>query len=308
MPARLLRLLTLLQSRPRWSSDELCARLEITDRTLRRDIDRLRGLDYPIESITGRSGGYRLAAGRNLPPLMLDNDEAVAVSVALGALGGQVSTLSDAVERVRLKLDQLLPVTLRRQVSALRDSIAVPTDSDRPAVDPELLIMIGSCCRDHRVLSFDYADRAGHPSRRRVEPHQLIMMQGYWYLLAHDQDRSDWRSFRVDRVSRARPAHDHFEGRDLDAAAFLRRRFAEVEYEHTALLRVAAAADSVRSRIWGPLPGTISAVDSTHCDVRVTADSVDLVVQYAAAVLALDVDVELIASGPVADRLDRFAG
>lgn len=307
MPARLLRLLTLLQARPRWSAAELCDRLEITDRTLRRDIERLRGLDYPIDSITGRGGGYRLAAGRNLPPLVLDNEEAVAVSVALGTLGGQLPTLAAAVERIRIKLDQLLPPGLRGQVSALRGSVAGPTvAADRPEVDPDLLIMIGTACRDRRVLSFDYADRTGHRTRRRTEPQQLIMMQGYWYLVAHDQDRKDWRTFRIDRITLARTGHDHFDRRVLDVADFLRHRFAEAEYAHTALLRLGCGVQEVRDRIWGPLPGSLVPVDDHHCDARITADSVDLVVQYAAALLALDVEVELIASGPVAERLHRL--
>lgn len=304
MPARLLTLLTLLQARPRWSSADLCSRLEITSRTLRRDIERLRGLDYPIESVTGRAGGYRLVAGRNLPPLMLDNHEAVAISVALGAFGAQLPALAAGVERVQLKLDQLLPAGLRDQVSALRGSVTTPTALPRPDVDPELLIMIGRCCRDHQVLSFDYA--AGSRSgmlRRRTEPHQLTMLRGYWYLVAHDQDRDDWRTFRLDRISLARPAHDHFAARDLDVARYIAERFSQVEYAHTAQLRVDAPAEQVRPRIWGPLPGSVTATDDDHCEVRLSADSVDLVVQYAAVVLAMDLPVELIASGPVADRL-----
>lgn len=308
MPARLLTLLTLLQTRPRWSAAELCDRLEITGRTLRRDIERLRGLDYPIQSVTGRAGGYRLAAGRNLPPLVLDNQEAVAISVALGALGAQLPTLADGVERVQLKLDQLLPAGLRDRVSALRDSVATPTAVPRPEFDPELLIMIGRCCRDHQVLSFDYAARSRTGTlRRRTEPHQLIMLRGYWYLVAHDQDRDDWRTFRLDRISLARPAHDHFAARDLDVARYIAERFSQAEYAHTAQLRVGAPAEQVRSRIWGSLPGSVTATDDDHCEVRLTADSIDLVVQYAAVVLALDVPVELIASGPVEDRLRRLS-
>ncbi|SDS75692.1 helix-turn-helix transcriptional regulator [Microlunatus soli] len=304
MPTRLLTLLTLLQTRPRWSATDLCSRLEITGRTLRRDIERLRGLDYPIESVTGRAGGYRLTAGRNLPPLVLDNEEAVAISVALGGLGAQLPALSDGVERVQLKLDQLLPAGLRDRVSALRDSVAAPAIAPRPEVDPELLIMIGRCCRDHQVLAFDYAGRSrAGAQRRRTEPHQLIMLRGYWYLVAHDQDRRDWRTFRLDRISLARAAHDHFAARQLDVANFIRERFSQAEYAHTAQLRVGASADRVRSRIWGTLPGAVTATDDDHCEVRLSADSVDLVVQYAAVVLALDVPVELIASGPVADRL-----
>ena len=311
MPARLLRLLTLLQGRPRWSAAELTERLGVTDRTLRRDLGRLRELDYPIESLTGRFGGYRLVAGRNLPPLMLDDDEAVAVSLSLIALGGQVPSLAEAGSRVRVKLDQLLPAALRSRVGALRDTVvaSLPESADAGQLDPELLIMIGECCRDHRVLSFDYADRSGRTSRRRTEPQQLIMLpvHGYWYLIAHDQDRRDWRTFRVDRISLARSGHDHFQPRDLDAATFLADRFAEAVYAHTAILRVALSADRLRQRIWGPIPGVVIGAGDHRCEVRLTADSVDLVVQYAAAVLSLDVGVRLIvADPPVADRLQSM--
>ncbi|HEY9293211.1 MAG TPA: WYL domain-containing protein [Microlunatus sp.] len=308
MPARLLRLLTLLQGRPRWSASELTERLDITDRTLRRDLERLRQLEYPIESVTGRAGGYRLVAGRNLPPLVLDDDEAVAVSLSLIALGGQVPSLAEAGERVRVKLDQLLPATLRSRVGALRDAVVAtsPRSAAGVQIDPELLIMLGECCRDHRVLSFDYADRSGRTSRRRTEPQQLITLpvHGYWYLIAHDQDRQDWRTFRVDRIRLARPAHDHFQPRDLDAEAFLADRFAEAVYAHGAIIRVDLSADRLRQRIWGSIPGAVVDLGSQRCEVRLTADSVDLVAQYAAAVLSLDVEVMLIvADPPVAGRL-----
>ncbi|WP_210414928.1 helix-turn-helix transcriptional regulator [Microlunatus elymi] len=263
-------------------------------------------MDYPVESLTGRAGGYRLVAGVNLPPLVLDDDEAVAVAMSLIAIGGQLPSLAEAAGRVRVKLDQLLPAALRSRVGALGGTVvASPGSSGGGRIDPELLIMIGECCRDHRVLSFDYADRSGRTSRRRTEPQQLIMVpvHGYWYLIAHDQDRQDWRTFRVDRIRLARPAHDHFRPRDLDAATFLADRCAEAVYAHTAILRVGLSAERLRQRIWGPIPGAVVDLDDRQCEVRLTADSVDLVVQYAAAVLSLDVEMTLIiADPPVADR------
>ena len=308
MPARLLRLLSLLQTRPRWTSADLCARLEITERTLRRDIDRLRGLDYPIHSLPGRGGGYRLRAGKNVPPLLLDDDEAVALSVSLGAVGGQVPALADGAERLRVKLDQLLPETLRLRVNALQGSTAIGAEYEPvPEVDPESLIIVGECCREGRVLAFDYADRTGTRTRRRTEPHQLITVYGLWYLVAHDQDRDDWRTFRVDRISLLRPAHDRFRPRQLDAAAHLRRRFGEAEYAYTAILGIAAPAIEVRNRITGPIPGAIVEVDADRAQARFSADRVDLVVQYAAAILALDLPVTIVtATPPVAERLAAF--
>src|SRR5687767_9354023 len=195
--ARLLRLLSLLQTRRDWSGAELAERLEITPRTVRRDIDRLRGLGYPVLASAG-TAGYRLGAGADLPPLLLDDDEAVAVAVGLRtAAGGSVAGIKETSVRALAKLEQVLPSRLRHRVNALWTS-TVPVPGDGPTVNPEVLTAIAGACRDHQRLRFDYRDHSGAGSVRTVEPHRLVCWGRRWYLLAWDTDRQEWRSFRAD--------------------------------------------------------------------------------------------------------------
>ena len=198
--ARLLRLLSLLQTRPDWSGPELADRLGVTTRTVRRDVDRLRQLGYPVDAAPGVAGGYRLGSGTNLPPLLLDDDEATAVAIALGTTtGGAVRGMEEPALAALTKLDRLLPPRLRQRVADLRAAtvgMAGPAD----AIDSVLLVTLSQACAGQERIRMGYVDREGTPSERRVEPHRLVSTGRRWYLVARDVDRDDWRTFRVDRV------------------------------------------------------------------------------------------------------------
>jgi predicted DNA-binding transcriptional regulator YafY len=204
-PARLLRLLVLFSARPTWSADELTGRLEVTTRTLRRDVTRLRDLGYPIESTTGRHGGYALGAGGRLPPLLLDDDEAVAVTIGLRELSGTADpTLGEAAVAALTKLVQVMPSALRERVDALGEVTIrmhrAPGPSDDHATDIAVLMALAGAARRGDRLRFDYRTGDDRASRRHVEPHRLVSLRNRWYLVAFDLDRDDWRTFRVDRV------------------------------------------------------------------------------------------------------------
>lgn len=283
LPGRLLRLLALLQSRREWSGHELAERLGVTARTVRRDVERLRSLDYPVTGTTGTAGGYRLAAGKNVPPLLLDDDEAVAVAVGLVTSAGG---LQDSAMSALAKLEQVLPPRLRPSVSAVGAATSVPRDGV-PAVDPGVLAVLAACCRDLEIVAFGYSDRRGEVTSRRVEPHRLVTVHGQWYLVAFDPDREDWRTFRVDRVSAVAPTRHHFAARELDASSYLMESFAEATYRYTAVLSVAQPAAVVREAFYGGFPGVVSPESDGRCSVRISTESSALLVQYVAGVAAL---------------------
>jgi predicted DNA-binding transcriptional regulator YafY len=295
MPGRLLRLLSLLQTRRTWPGAELAARLGVTDRTLRRDVDRLRALDYPVEGTTGIAGGYRLASGRNLPPLLLDDDEAIAMAIALAtAAGDGVTGIEESALRALTKLQQVLPARLRPRLTALTGTTAAVAPRGAPPVDPAVLAELASCCRDSEMIAFDYRNRTGEAAPRRVEPHHLVTAAGRWYLLAFDPDRADWRTFRVDRLANVRATRRRFAPRELpasDTAAYLVRSFASATYRHTARLAVGLSADAVRAGVFATIPGEVDATAPDACTVRLTAESVELVVQFVAAIAALGAPV-----------------
>jgi predicted DNA-binding transcriptional regulator YafY len=222
---RTLELLSLLQSHRHWTARELVERLGVSDRTLRRDVERLRELGYGIESIRGVAGGYRLEAGTGLPPLLLTDDEGVAIAVGLrsqaaaGLRGAEHTTLSALG-----KIEQVLPPALRRRIEALQ-SHSAPAPGEGPAVDSELLGLLALCCRDAERIRMRYTDAAGTPSARSVEPHRLVPLGRRWYLLAWDRDRDDWRTFRLDRIADVFQTRVRFEPRPLseeDAVAHVR--------------------------------------------------------------------------------------
>nr|WP_158887404.1 transcriptional regulator [Amycolatopsis anabasis] len=294
MPARMLRLLTLLQSRREWTGAELAERLEVTGRTVRRDIERLRELGYPVEGTTGTSGGYRLASGRNLPPLVLDDDEAVAVAAGLlTAAGGSVSGIEETSVRALAKLEQVLPARLRQQVAAVAGATVPVFLRGGPRAEPATLAVLATACRDHELLSFEYTGRDGTPSSRRVEPHHLVTVYGRWYLIAYDPDRDGWRTFRADRLAHPSPTHRRFTPRELpapDAATYLARTLTSAPYRYTAELTVHAAAPVVSGRLGklvAQIPGRVDAADSGTCTVRLGGDDLDLVAQHLMAVTAL---------------------
>ena len=201
--SRVLQLLGLLQSRRVWTGEELAERLGVTTRSVRRDVDRLRDLGYPVHASKGHGGGYQLGAGAALPPLLLDPDEAVAMAVCLRlAAGGSVAGVGESALRALSKLDQVMPSRLRSQVSAVHDATVTLTwSSSESPVEPDLLMTLARACRDREHVSAAYVDRAGNATERRLEPYQLVTTGKRWYLLAFDRDRQDWRSLRLDRMS-----------------------------------------------------------------------------------------------------------
>ncbi len=306
MPSRLLRLLSLLQARREWSGAELAARLGVTDRTVRRDIDRLRALDYPVQSAPGTAGGYRLTSGRNLPPLLLDDDEVVAVALGLvTAAGAGVTGVAESAVRALTKLERGLPSRLRPRLAALGGSAVAVAPGEAPGVDPAVLAVLASCCRDREIVSFDYRGRAGVDSARRVEPHHLVTMRGHWYLVAYDLERRDWRSFRADRLTRPAPTRHRFVPRKLpasDPATYLTRSFAVAEYRHSARLEVSLPAEEVRRRVFSNVPGEIESTGADTCTVRLSAESAELVAQYVTVIMTLDAGVTLVAASPGVER------
>src|SRR5271163_2226942 len=235
--ARLLRLLSLFQARRYWSGAQLTERLEVTARTLRRDVDRLRSLGYPVNSTAGTGGGYQLGAGTTLPPLLLDNDEAVAVAVGLrmGA-SGAVSGIEEASVRALAKLQQVLPPRLRRRVVALHSFIE-PIGNTGPMVDAEALTSIAGACRDYEKLRFHYRSGDGTASEREVEPHRLVPTGRRWYLAAWDPGREDWRTFRVDRIEPTPSSAGRYTAREppaADIAAYVARGISAARDTHQA--------------------------------------------------------------------------
>src|SRR5829696_1398655 len=233
-PTRLLRLLGLLSARAGWAGPELAERIGVTGRTLRRDISRLRDLGYPIDATSGPYGGYQLGAGGRLPPLVLDDDEAVAVAMALRAVAGAGATGAESGALSALtKLDQVLPVQLRERVNALATVTVSLRGANLPPVDIDRLITVALGCRNLEVLRFDYRDANDATTSRVVHPYRVVYTERQWYLVAFDPDRDDWRTFRVDRMASVRVAGARFTQRDdiPDAAKFVQRGIAVASYE-----------------------------------------------------------------------------
>jgi predicted DNA-binding transcriptional regulator YafY len=246
---RVLHLLGLLQQRPVWTGPELAQRLGVTTRSVRRDVERLRGLGYPVQATQGVGGGYQLGRGRGLPPLLLDDSEAVAVAVSLRmAAGGTVSGASEAALRTLAKLDQVMPPRLRSEVRAIHEATQT-LDQGQPGVDGEALLRLARACRDLVRVRFDYEARDGTPSARTVEPVGLVATGRRWYLMAYDVDREDWRTFRLDRLQHVEPTTWRFREREHeDPAAFVQRGVASAAYRFQARVLVHAPLAEVAER------------------------------------------------------------
>jgi predicted DNA-binding transcriptional regulator YafY len=276
--ARMLRLLSLLQTHRFWAGGELSGRLGVSPRTLRRDVDRLRELGYPVQAQRGAEGGYQLAAGAALPPLVLDDEEAVAIAVGLQAAAqGAVEGIAESSVRALAKLVQVMPARLRRRTEALR-AMTVPAGWDpgarQPAVDPDVLSGLALACRDSERIRFGYTAADGQRSDRHAEPHRLVSLGRRWYLVGYDLDRQDWRSYRADRVDGPRGTGARFAARALpaaDAAAFVRAGISTVRAVYTAEALVDAPADAVRERIgqWS----VVRDAGDGRCRVTMTTDS-----------------------------------
>ncbi|MFC8528157.1 helix-turn-helix transcriptional regulator [Nocardia sp. NPDC057227] len=277
---RVLTLLGLLQQRRVWTGDELADRLGVTPRTVRRDVERLRVIGYPVRAEHGIGGGYQLGPGQELPPLLFDDEEAIATAVALLAGTGAAST-GDAALRALTKLDRVLPTRLRHEVRALSGAVE-SFGGGRASVDPEVLMTLARACRDEVEAGFEYPSKDG-TGRRRVEPHRLVASDRRWYLLAYDLDRADWRTFRLDRMAEVTARTWRFRPRPdaPDAAAFVQRGVASGAYRHQARFLVRAPAATVRTQVSANAAMVVE-VDATTCEIHSGADNLDVVLMYVA--------------------------
>jgi predicted DNA-binding transcriptional regulator YafY len=301
---RTLKLLSLLQTHRYWPGPELAGRLQVSLRTLRRDIDRLRELGYPVHAQRGVEGGYQLAAGAALPPLVIDDEEAVALAVGLQAAAeSAVEGIAESSVRALAKVVQVMPARLQRRVEALR-AMTVPASwggSAQMAVDPGVLTGVALACRDSERLRFGYTAADGQRTARHVEPLRLVSLRRRWYLVGYDLDRLAWRSFRVDRLSGPQGTGARFRPRELpaaDAAAFVRAGIDSVQAGYEVEVLVDAPAAAVRERIgrWS----TVEEAGAGRSRVRMTADSLDWPVMALGAVGA---DFDVLSPPELADQV-----
>ncbi|MFD4139189.1 helix-turn-helix transcriptional regulator [Streptomyces sp. NPDC058572] len=301
-PARLLNLLSLLQTPREWPGSELAERLDVSQRTIRRDIDRLRDLGYPVEATRGSVGGYRLVAGAAMPPLLLDDEEAVAIAVGLRAGAGHaIEGIEEASVRALAKLEQVLPSRLRHRVTTLQAATIPLTRGDGATIDPRTLTVIAGTVTARERLRFAYRAGDGSESRRQVEPYRLVSTGRRWYLVAYDLGREDWRTFRVDRVAEPFATGARFTPREVpsgdDAMELLRHSMSRRQPEHELDVSFAAPASYVAARLPETLGSPVATGDET-CRLRArAADSVE----WLALRLAL-VDCEFTVHGPAALR------
>ncbi|MBF6165968.1 WYL domain-containing protein [Streptomyces gardneri] len=293
--ARLLQLLSLLQTRREWSGPELAARLGVTVRTVRRDVERLRELEYPVVASLGAIGGYRLEAGAALPPLLLDDEEAVAITLGLrGAAQGAVVGIEESAARALVKLQQVLPSRLRRRVDAIdTTTVSLGGPAAGPRIDPEVLVALAAAARDNERIRFRYRDKADAETSRLAEPHSLVSAGRRWYLVAWDVGRGDWRTFRVDRVTAPQPTGIRCAPRALpaeDAASFVTSQLARTRPVREVILRVHARADTL-VEAFRVRAEEIEPVDARTCLLRTSADSLEWT---ALRIAHLDLEFEVV--------------
>jgi predicted DNA-binding transcriptional regulator YafY len=300
--ARMLRLLSLLQTHRYWPGGELADRLGVSERTLRRDIDRLRDLGYPVDASRGVAGGYQLRSGSAMPPLLLDDEEAVAIAVGLRtAAAGAVSGIEETSVRALTKVVQVMPPRLRRRVDALQTYTVPAVMGGGPTVDAGALTVIAQACRDDERLRFTYTARDGEQTTRLVEPHRLVSLGRRWYLVAWDAERHGWRTFRVDRLAEPRATGARFRQRKLpggDAAAFVRAQLAAIPTQHQVVVDVRAPAADMKRTVshWG----TVETIDEHSCRLLMSVDSLDWPVLVLAA---LGADFEVVQPPELRDFL-----
>jgi predicted DNA-binding transcriptional regulator YafY len=304
--ARLLRLLSLLQSRRDWTGAELAIRLGVTTRTIRKDVDRLRRLGYPVEARPGVAGGYRLGAGSKVPPLLLDDEEAVAMAIGLRtAASGSIAGIEETSVRALAKLQQMLPSRLRHRVSAFQ-SHTLLTQFRGPQVDPDVLTVIASACRDHVRLRFDYRTHSGAASRRMVEPYRLVNDRRRWYLVAWDVDRDAWRTFRADRIEPRMPTGSRFTPRalppDREVTARVARGVGEATWRYRTRVIVHAPASHVHGRL--PIPMDVQPLGHDRCAFEPGSDHPQMLALYLGM---LEADFEIVDSPELVDALSQLA-
>ena len=303
--ARLLRLLALLQSPRSWTGPQLADRMGVTTRTVRNDVDRLRNLGYPVEATPGAGGGYRLGSGASLPPLLLDDEEAVAIAVGLRtAAAGGVSGIEESALRALTKLEQVLPSRLRYRVSTFHDATAALTVPGT-TVAAEILTAVAGAIRNHETLRFDYEAFDGASTFRSAEPHLLVFTRGRWYLAAWDVERDDWRTFRADRLRLRTPNGPRFVPREPPAgglAAHVERGLGSAHWNYQTTVRVHAPPAEIAARL--PRWAVVEPVDERTCLAHVGADNPQVLALWLAA---LDADFEISDAPELAERLRTVA-
>lgn len=303
--ARLLRLLALLQSRRYWSGAELVERLEVTSRTLRRDVNRLRDLGYRVESTAGVAGGYQLGRGAAFPPLLLDDGEAMAVGISLRtACAFAVTGMEGPGLTALAKVEHLLPERLRKRLNALQSSVS-PLTGWRPAVDAATISALAAACQDHEGLQFPYRNQDGAEQTRTVEPHQLVHTGSRWYLVAWDTLRDDWRSFRVDRIRTPIVTTARFQPRpppDGGFAAYVSRSVAYLPYTHQARIILHGSLETLAERI-PQSAGVLERAGEDRCLFSTGSHSLDLLCVY---LTMAGVDFEVVDPPELVDRLQEM--
>ena len=305
--ARLLQLLSLLQLRREWTGAALAERMGVTDRTVRRDIDKLRELGYPIQASAGVAGGYRLGAGAELPPLLLENDEALAVALGLASVAtSPVAGVAESSVRALTKLEQVLPARLRSRFATLKAAVTrIGGPSD--AVDPQHLTEISAAIASRRQLSFEYERADGQRIRRVVEPYHLVDSGQRWYLVAWDTGRGDWRTFRADRIRTHPSERARFTPRNLpagDVASYVQEAISRSPYRYDVSVRLAGPVSDFASRV-SPSAGQLSPDGEDWTLLRAGWDDAD---EFLGWLFSLDVDFELLGPPEFVHRGYRLSG
>ena len=306
--ARMLQLLSLLQTHRYWPGAELAERLEVSERTLRRDIERVRDLGYPVDAVRGVAGGYQLRAGGSLPPLLLSDEEAVAIAVGLRTTAsGAVQGMEETAVQSLTKVLALMPPRLRQRIDALADQTQ-PAPMRGPTIDATVLTTLAQGCRDSEIVEFDYTARESAAARRQVEPHRLVSLGQRWYLVAYDRRRDAWRSFRVDRMSTVALTGRRFTGHELpavDALDFVRAGIKQIPRRYDVRVLVRAPKERVAA-----VTGRWAELTEVEGGTRMAMPTDDLF--WPLAVLA-SIDAEFEVEGPdelrlqVASVAGRFA-
>lgn len=302
----MLRLLSLLQTHRFWTGGDLAGRLEVSERTLRRDVDRLRELGYDVDAVRGAAGGYQLRAGGSMAPLLLEEEEAVAIAVGLrAAANGAVPGLEDTMLQALTKVIALMPPRLRRRMGALHTQTEGMPWSGGPVLDASVLTTLAQACRDSEVVQFDYTAADGTASARRVEPHRLVNLGRRWYLAAFDRERQDWRSFRVDRIAeQPTTSGQRFRPREFpggDAAAYVSRGLRQRPRQHRVVVTLAVPSATAKATVghWA----TIEPLGADRCRMTMDTDTLDWPVLVLAS---LDCELEVEAPRELAVLLDRL--
>jgi predicted DNA-binding transcriptional regulator YafY len=302
---RMLRLLSLMQTHRYWPGPELAARLEVSERTLRRDVERLRDLGYDVDAVRGVSGGYQLHAGRALPPLLLDTDEAVAIAVGLRSTAAMVvDGAGDAAVSALTKVISMLPPALRRRMDALQTVPMPGPVRGAPTIDAEALTTLAACCRDREVARFHYQAANGEETERRVEPHELVSFGQRWYLVAYDTRRQDWRTFRLDRLRDVTTFGDRFKPREIPGGSALEHVKAARQSQprrYEVVVRVALPAPTVSNATggWGEVTG-----DDASSSWRISTDALDWPLMLLSN---LDADFEIVSPPELSALVRRSA-